>query len=265
MEKVRTIISKEWAEVFKNRMVLFSVVFMPLIFSALPLAILLTTNAVGPASADLESAMPGALASGCADGLSAGQCLQVYLVNQFLILFMMMPLIIPMNIAAYSVVGEKTGRTLEPLLATPITTLELLLGKNLAAVIPAVGATLGGFALFLAGAALLVSDASVIIAAVLSPMWLLAILVAGPLMAVLSVNIAMMVSSRVSDPRVAEQLSALVILPLLILFLGQVAGFLLLNSRLVVYMILALLALDIVVVYLSVHVFERENILTRWK
>lgn len=34
LERVRTIIDKEWAEVFKNRMVVFTVLFMPLIFTA---------------------------------------------------------------------------------------------------------------------------------------------------------------------------------------------------------------------------------------
>jgi ABC-2 type transport system permease protein len=163
------------------------------------------------------------------------------------------------------VVGEKTNRSLEPLLATPITTVELLIGKNLAAVIPAVGATMAGFALFVAGASILIQNAAGIIAAVVSPLWLLAILVAGPLMAVLAVNIAMMVSSRVNDPRVAEQLSAVVILPVLLLFFAQIAGFLFLNSRLVIYLILALIVIDAGVVYLGIHLFERENILTRWK
>ena len=45
--------------------------------------------------------------------------------------------------------GEKTTRTLEPVLATPISVLELLLGKALAAVIPAVGATWISFLIFL--------------------------------------------------------------------------------------------------------------------
>ena len=67
--------------------------------------------------------------------------MQIYLINEFLLLFMMMPLIIPITIAAYSIVGEKTTRSLEPLLATPITTAELLIGKGLAAAIPAIAAT----------------------------------------------------------------------------------------------------------------------------
>ena len=37
MIKIWTIISKEWAEVFKNRLVLFTVAFLPIILTALPL------------------------------------------------------------------------------------------------------------------------------------------------------------------------------------------------------------------------------------
>ena len=53
--------------------------------------------------------------------------------NAFLIVsfFLMMPLIIPMSIAAQSIVGEKQYKSLEPLLATPIKTGELLFAKAL--------------------------------------------------------------------------------------------------------------------------------------
>jgi ABC-2 type transport system permease protein len=40
MKKVWVIIRKEWAEIFRNRLVIFSVSFMPLIFTAIPLGLL---------------------------------------------------------------------------------------------------------------------------------------------------------------------------------------------------------------------------------
>jgi ABC-2 type transport system permease protein len=262
MNKVITIIQKEWAEVFKNRMVVFTIIFMPLLFAVIPLIILYTMR--GTATAEMTSELPAQFMQFCAEGLTSGQCFQVYMVSQFLIMFMITPMIIPVNIAAYSIVGEKTTRSLEPLLATPITTIELLAGKNLAAVIPAVGATLAGFAIFAGGAAILVENRQVLMA-LLDPMWLLAVFVAGPLLAVLSVNFSLMVSSRVNDPRVAEQLSAVVILPLLLLFFGQVAGFLFLNVQLILLITAGLLVVDSGMVYLTVRLFQREMILTRWK
>ena len=203
MDKIKTIIRKEWSEVFKNRFVLFTVAFLPLILTALPLGILYATNSLESGDA-VSSDIPAQFMQFCPQELTGGECFQIYMVNQFLILFMMMPMMIPVTIAAYSIVGEKTTRSLEPLLATPITTTELLTGKSLAAVIPAIAATWAGFIVFAVGAALIVNN-PLVLKALLDPMWLIAVVIVGPLMALMAVNASIMISSRVTDPRVAEQ------------------------------------------------------------
>jgi ABC-2 type transport system permease protein len=263
MKKINTIIKKEWMQVFKNRMVLFSVLFMPLVFTTLPL-IMLGVMGGQNAAEGLTGEMPMEFARVCQQGMNAAECSQVFIVTQFMLLFMMMPLIIPVSIASYSIVGEKTTRSLEPLLATPITTAELLVGKNLAAAIPAILATWLGFLIYAIGVFIIV-DSQLVLKALFDPMWLLAVIVVGPLMAILSVNFSLIVSSRVTDPRVAEQLSAIVILPLLLVFFAQISGLFLINQQLIVLMGLILLVLDILILYLSVRLFQRENILTRWK
>lgn len=262
MRKIRTIVLKEWSEVFKNRLVLSTVIFLPLLFTAIPLIILYTTSDAN--MDELTGDMPVQFSQMCPDDLSSSDCFQVYMVSQFMILFMMIPLIIPVNIAAYSIVGEKTTRSLEPLLATPITTTELLSGKNLAAVIPATLATWIGFIIYIIGAWIIVKSPQVI-AALLDPMWWMAVFVVGPLLAVLAVNFSMMVSSRVNEPRVAEQLSAVVILPLLVIFFAQIAGLFFINRQIVLGVTGILFILDIIMIYLAVRLFQRETILTRWK
>jgi len=262
-KRVRTIINKEWAEMFKNRLVLFTIVLLPLVFTALPLVILFvigpSTGSAGASSADV----PAQFALACGN-LPAADCMQIYLLNEFLLLYLMMPVIIPITIAAYSIVGEKTTHSLEPLLATPITTEELLLGKGLAAVIPGVIATVGAFALFL-----IIAPFSGISSAVrhylLGPTWLLAILLVGPLLAVAAVNFAMFVSSRVSDPRVAEQVSSILILPVLILLFTQIAGVVTINVPSVLITAVVLVGADIALVFAGARLFQRETILTRWK
>jgi len=264
MKKVSTIIKKEWMQVFKNRLVLFSVLFLPLFFTALPLIMLGVMGGSSSSVEGLTGEMPSEFTQLCPAEMTAGECAQVFVVTQFMMLFMLMPLIIPVNIAAYSVVGEKTTRSLEPLLATPITTAELLLGKNMAAAIPAILATWLSFGIYAVGAALIVSSTTVL-KALFDPMWLLAVILVGPLMAVLSVNFSLIVSSRVNDPRVAEQLSAVVIVPVLLVFFAQISGLFLLNQQLILLMALGLLVVDILVLYLAVRLFQREAILTRWK
>src|SRR3990172_8403701 len=260
--RIQTIIDKEWAEVFKNRLVLFTIVLLPLIFTALPLGLLYSTRGAAASGGDVTD-LPPQFLQACGT-IPAGDCFQIYLLNQFMALFMMMPLIIPITIAAYSIVGEKTTRSLEPLLATPITTEELLAGKSLAAAIPAVLATWGCFVIFML-AAPLVGATEAVRQYVLGPTWLLGIIVVGPLMAVAAVNFAIMVSSRVNDPRVAEQIAAILIVPVLGLLFGQVAGVVVINLQLMLIVIAALVVIDIGLVYLGARLFQRETILTRWK
>jgi len=261
--KINVIVRKEWAEVFKNRMVLFTVAFLPLLMTAIPLAVIYGTgtSGVGNSINDVPANVTGAM---CPPGLSGGACFQVFMVSQFMLLFMILPLAIPGTIAAYSIVGEKTTRSLEPLLATPITTAELLIGKCLAAVIPAVIATYAAFAIFAAGTWILVPDRT-LLAALLDARWLIAIGVVGPLLAVLEVTFALMVSSRVNDPRVAEQISMVIIVPLLAGFFGQMAGLFILDRQLILIVALVMLALDALMVYFAIQAFQREAILTRWK
>jgi ABC-2 type transport system permease protein len=191
-------------------------------------------------------------------------CLQIYMVNQFLILFMIMPVAIPVAIAAYSIVGEKATRSLEPLLATPITTEELLAGKSLAAAIPAILATWACFAIFL-----LLSPLTGISAGVqhylLGPTWILAVILLGPLMAIMAVNFAVIVSSRVNDPRAAEQISMVIIVPVLGVMFGQLGGLLVINVQLVLVSAVVLAALDFILVYFGARLFQRETILTKWR
>lgn len=263
MKKITTILRKEWAEVFRNRLVLFTVIFLPLIMTAIPLGILYSMSGE-TALAGASSEMPPQFSAICPQNISSGECFQVFMVSEFMIMFMILPLAIPSTIASYSIVGEKVNRSLEPLLATPISTAELLLGKSLAAVIPAIIATWIGFIIFAIGAAIIVADRDLLFA-IVDARWILAVFLVGPLMAVLSVNVSVMVSSRVNDPRVAEQVSMVVILPVLVLFFGQIAGLFIINKQLILISAVVLLLVDILLVYLAVRLFQRETILTRWK
>lgn len=264
MKHIRTIIDKEWAEVFKNKMVITMMSLLPLLFTVLPLVMLSVMGTQSMEGLDATSAgVPANFLASCS-GMNAGECMQVYMVNEFLLLFMMMPLIIPVTIAAYSIVGEKATRSLEPLLATPVTTSELLAGKALAAAIPAVLITYISFGFFVVGLHLL-KIAPAVIGYILSPTWLLAVLVLGPIFSVISVMTAIFISSRVNDPRVAEQVSSVVIIPLMTVLLLQLAGVVVINLSFMLSAIASSLLIAVGMVYLGTVFFQRETILTRWK
>ncbi len=263
MNRIRAIITKEWREVFKNKFVIFTVSFLPLMITALPLVMLYFTGSSDDFSGISVSDLPPQFKPLCGD-LNGGDCMLYYIVTQFILLFMMVPVIIPMTIASYSIVGEKTTRTLEPLLATPVSTLEILVGKGLAGVIPAVLATWVGYLLYAGGAYLMVDNREVV-SKLFDPLWMIAIFGVGPLLSVLGVSISVMISSRVNDPRVAEQISGIFVLPVVGLFIGQMSGFILINEQFILWMALALAVLDAILFYFAIQVFQRETILSRWK
>lgn len=262
MERIRTLVDKEWAEAFKNKMVLGTVVALPLIFMLMPLIQLAVMRDV-PAS-KLDSMPPSLMALCQLQSFTSAECMQGFLVNEFLLLFLLIPLAVPVTIASYSIVGEKATRSLEPLLATPTSTTEIIVGKGLASVIPAIGATWLAFVIFLIGARFfVVSDR--VYALFMNPMWSVAMLIVAPLMTVLSVNVAIIISSRVNDPRAAEQIGMLVMLPILLLFFGSIFGLFPLTTLTMLLFGGVTLVLDIALVILGVRLFQRETILTRWK
>ena len=263
MNRVYQIVRKEWAEVFKNRFVLFTVAFLPLLAALLPLGILYFVRSSPEFASDVGEDIPEGFSVLC-NNLTGEECMQYFLISQFLLLFMVLPLAIPITIASYSIIGEKTTRTLEPLLATPITTAELLGGKSAAAVIPGVTATWLAYLVLVLGVALMRVGPGVM-DSLLDPFWLIAVFVVGPLLALTGVSVAVIVSSRATDPRTAEQTSMLVFLPILLVFFAQLAGLILIEAQLVLLIALALIAVDAALMTVAVRLFQRETILTRWK
>ena len=78
--------------------------------------------------------------------------IQAYLFQFFAVMLVLIPVTASMSLAAYSVVGEKQARSLEPLLVTPITTLELLGAKVLGAFVPSIVLTASFYAIYLLAA-----------------------------------------------------------------------------------------------------------------
>jgi len=263
MDKIKTIIDKEWAEVFKNKLVLFSVAFLPLMLTILPLITIYSMQGLSPEEMGSTQNAPDAFFGDACIGLNEVDCTMVYMLNIFTLLFMILPVMVPVTIAAYSIVGEKSTRSLEPLLATPITTVELLIGKAAAAVLPAIVVTWLSFGIYVVGVRFMTNE--VVFTRMIDPMWLLAVFIVGPLLALFAVCAAMMVSSRVSDPRTAEQLSGAVVLPVILVMMGQSFGLFLLSQDLIVVTAVVLVFLDILMMYLTIKLFQREAILTRWK
>lgn len=263
MNDVRTIMQKEWADTLRNRLILYVIIFVPVVMTALPIVFLFVMGRAPVNPSDLEE-MRGMLNNPIFAGMDPREAIQSVMASNMLVLFLIMPLMVPVTIASYSIVGEKITRSLEPLLATPITTSRLLVGKSLAAALPGVLMTWLCYAVFVVAARFLaVSDR--VFSVFVAPMWLIVMLILVPLLTILAVNVGVIISSRVNDPRAAEQLGALVILPFMILFIGGFTGIIMLNTTTFLITSLVVAVIDLGLVIIGTRLFQRETILTRWK
>jgi ABC-2 type transport system permease protein len=101
--------------------------------------------------------------------------------------------------------------------------------------------------------------------AMLGPRSLGVVFLLGPLAALAALQMAVCVSSRVNDARTAQQIGVTVILPIVGLFIGQIAGVFTLTAQVIGLISLALVALNLVLMIVAIRIFDRETILTRWK
>ncbi len=101
--------------------------------------------------------------------------------------------------------------------------------------------------------------------AVTAPRWVLAVVVMVPLLTALSVNLGILISTRVNDVRVAQQIGGLVVVPVVALGIAQVTGRVVLDDSSFIGTTVFLVVVDVIVFFAAKLAFQRENILTRWR
>jgi len=266
--RVFALLRKEVAELSRNRAALLPVVVVGLITTALPfLVAIVGPQMTGhPLSGDRELLETLGKVSGelpGVDRLSPEGAMQAFIFSRFLVMTLLVPVTGAITFAGHSLVGEKLGRSLEPLLATPITTTELLLAKVAGALIPSLALMFLTTAIYIAGVAIFADPG--VARSMLSPKTALLVLGLGPMTSLLALQVGVLVSARVNDPRTAQQFGALFILPLTGLFMAQMSGAFILSLSLGLTILAGLALVWLLLLLFGVAIFERETILTRWK
>lgn len=237
VRRILAVMLKELREYRRSPFIIGTMAVLPLIFLVEPIVIIFRLGAsVPPAVADKS-------------------------VGATFLLLLITPVLIPAVLAAYSVVGEREQGTLEPLLTTPVRREELLLGKALGVVLPAVAIAYVVFAIIELSAHLFAANPEVVTELGQGPHVLAEILFA-PLLAGWSIWVGIGISARANEVRVAQQLSTLASLPAL----GVVAlvSFNVVTPSFAVSLAFALglLVADIVMWRIVSSLFDRERLIT---
>ena len=251
---LRAVLSREWLELSKSRAAKLTAWCLPL--GVVP--------AVGATQRWLVGLEPQTLA-GATEGLGAasGDAAVVSLLDfvnlQWIALMLALPAVLPQMISIYSIVTEKESKSLEAVLATPISTLDLLLGKTLVAVLPAIALT---WTCYLGSAAVAALFAPAPVGAhFFRAHYTLGFAVLVPLVAFLAGISGVIVSAHAKDARAAQSLSGFVVLPLMAVALVPLVG----NLWLLAATCGVLGSLGYGLSRLAVRLFQRGEILTRWR
>ena len=256
---IGAVIGKEARDLLSNRLLLGAVIFPALIFAAIPTGIVafIQVNNLDPDQMGQISEYIGMFPD-----LPPKLAAQGFIVMNFMAYFLLIPAMVPMAIATQSVIGEKTARSLEPQLATPMEVSELLIGKAIASAMPAVLATWIVFVLYgLVNGA--VADPR-LTNLIFNDVWRVAMISLVPLICLLSVLLGIIFSSRVNDARTAQQLGSFIVIPIIAV---AVAGFFSGQASFTMEQVIIGDLVVAVLIGLSLAagnwIFEREQILTR--
>jgi ABC-2 type transport system permease protein len=235
--RILAVVRKEFRALRRNRFIIGTMTVLPVIFLISPMI-------------EIFRLSPGI----------SEEVVQRLAGSTFLLL-MIIPVVVPAAIAAYSVVGEREQGTLEPLLTTPVRREELLLGKAAAAIVPSVGIAYLLFAIVAVCAKHFAADPAVTTALLQSSQVVGEILFA-PLLAGWSIWVGIAISSRASDVRVAQQLGTLASLPPLVVVVLIDLQVLTPSVSLALTFAAVLLVADVGMWRVVSAMFDRERLLT---
>ncbi len=233
------IATKDFSIFRKKKRILYTLIILPLLFSiGLPLVLMFQIG--NTKTEDIIS-----------------------LLNALSYFYITLAYILPINLSSYSIIGEKIEQSLEPLLATPTTDSELLFGKIIASFLPCISVLYISFTIFM-----ILSDAIIYnnIGYLFFPNWSMVIILLAMLFSsFLSIQMNVIISSRINDVRTANQLATLLFIPFISVYFLLIANVVSLNIINLLVIFAALLIADIILFYINKIIFQRDKILTTWK
>jgi len=243
------IISKDIRGITSNSRMLTVLIVVPLVMTVLLPAIFIFTILFTPIDSPDMQQMLQLLESSIPE---KNDDLQIMLINLILnyvipLFFVMIPIMASSVMASSSFVGEKEKKTLETLLYCPLPLKDIFSAKILASFLLSMAVSVFSFLIMIIIVEILLF---ILMGSIVLPNinWLIMMLLVSPAAALISINLIVRGSAKAQTSEEAQQTSMFLILPLLLLIVGQFTGIMML-SPLVFFIIGAALALIAVVMF----------------
>jgi ABC-type Na+ efflux pump permease subunit len=173
----------------------------------------------------------------------------------------LLPTATAINAAAGSFAAEKEAQTLVPLLAAPIHDIDIVAGKLGGVLVPAAGLSVVSLAAYYVAASVIFGEeriARLLVPATLFGLFALAVFF------ILTVGAwVMVVSARVGSQRTAQQIAGFVLGAMIVLLGAIGSAFQNISAELVLGLVVAVLASDVVALELARRFWNREEAVAR--
>jgi len=269
LRKVALVFKKDWLEIRRNLQVLLPLLFVPVVFAVVLPAVAVVPTLSIPSQASSEGllaimkTLPAHVRHEIV-GMTGQQAIAyMMLLYLFAPVFLIIPIMVSSVIASDSFAGEKERKTIEALLATSLSDAEMLLGKILVSFVPAVAVTAVAFVIYstvVDSMTLGLFNGRFLLP---NTIWLSLIFGLAPAVAFADIGLTVVISARVKGVREAQQISALLLVPLFAAVLGQASGSMFFDPLLITALTVLLMAFDIIILVASIKAFGRDHILAR--
>jgi ABC-2 type transport system permease protein len=258
------VFQKDWAEIRQSKQILVPIVVLPLV-----IVVVLPTMATqlpalfgGIMNNSSQTLLPSQFSSLSAHMDPKQSFVYIMATVIFAPFALLVPLLVSSIISSDSFAGEKERKTIEGLLATPLSDTELLVGKILGALLPALVATWGSATVYT-----IVTDTFdyPLFGYPILPnlLWIVILLGLAPAFAIAAIGLSVIISSRVNGSREAQQLTGILVIPIIILMLGEISGVVTLGVLGLVAILGGVVALDYAILRVGLRLFSRERIIAK--
>lgn len=249
----KALIKKDLKVILRSKTLLVTLIIIPILFSVIFPAIVLggalIFDAEKMAGEDGRKLINAFLASTAGEKINAYTLEQqiVYVFINFMLpnLFLLVPIITAMTVAANSFVGEKENRTLESLLFSPISIKKLFLSKIVASFIPPLFVSIISFVI----SGIIINTLGYPFFGKLiypSGNWVVLITCLSPMVILLTVLLNILISARVKTYQEAQNLGGVIVLPVIAMMIGQVSGLFFLGVQLIILISVGILIVNLV-------------------
>jgi ABC-type Na+ efflux pump permease subunit len=261
------IIRKDLKVALQNKGVVLPIIILPVIFFVVVPWLMAYGFTLADSSMSNIDEMLARMPAGLLQELSGytdEQKLVVFsLVYMLAPMFLILPLMVSSVLAADSFAGEKERKTLEALLYTPTTDRELFSAKLAGAWTAAIVAALLSFALYavMANAAAWQSIGHLFFP---NWMWIALVFWVTPAVAGLGLVVMVFVSARAQGFQDAYQIGGMVVLPVILLMVGQISGVMYFSLGVVLLVGLVIWLLDLALLRVASKRFRRTELMTKF-